>query len=274
MYGVHQLIIISVLLVVVGMGSSYVFKDSQPRSFRSPSTYTSTFRNGIKRPWGRSACYRPAYRNEYMNYGYRECEFPRDYPLETMLMTALSLGVGFPLYRRFRIKARANELKRRIEKLALTDPKWTEAFLHESAANKFMVLTEAWAKLDIETVRSLSHPTLAMEWEMQFQNTFEKGEYHELKGLSIESIDIVNFKNFVGENQDQFTACVHARVHDSFLRRGIILSASEEVYQEFWTFLWNPKIGWIPLQVHREDEWEKFVEGKVVSESQQTRKSS
>jgi hypothetical protein len=258
MSAVVKLIVISVLLVIVGLTSSIFFNEGKSRSFRSPSADQS----GLKKPWGRTACYRPSVRDRYFEDGYRECSFPRDYAIEAALVSLLLLGIGFPFYRRIRIKLQSAKTSRQLAKLALTNPKWNEQFLCESAAQKFILLTQAWSRLDIETVRKLAHPSLTMEWELQFQSSSEKGEYHELKGLFIQSLEVVSLKALNSETQDQFTVCVQASCQDSLLRRGIVLKSSDEVYQEFWTFLWHSKSGWRPLQVHRADEWERFVEGK------------
>jgi predicted lipid-binding transport protein (Tim44 family) len=150
--------------------------------------------------------------------------------------------------------------------MAEREPQWAEENLLAIARDKFILLQTAWGNQDLQLLKKELHPVLYPNWESQIKDQMARGEKNVMNGLSIESMKIVDVKNFTDDEKDEFTVCFDARANDQTISHGVVTKTDNSSFREFWTFEWE-KGQWALREVTQRSGWRRFVSAAIIDQS-------
>jgi hypothetical protein len=180
-----------------------------------------------------------------------------------------------------RKKAAAEAL---LATLAQTDPAWEEPHLEVVVRGLFQQIQDAWCQQNLDRLQTFVAPALFVDWSQQIRALRDKRWRNVMEHVELKHVRIVEVRNYAGQSNDAFTACLDAtamdytvdetgQVVESNSRRGRTrghqepsTEPSQEEYREFWTFN-RDQDSWKLSRVDQAADWRRSVDAPLVNES-------
>ena len=189
------------------------------------------------------------------------------------------LFIIFAWYVNRRINTKSKEADALLERLAKKDPVWDEKKLEDMVGKSFFAIESAWCSQNLNKLSLHLTPELAAQWATQIACLKQSGQWNKMDDLKLDTVRIVEVKNYREKEKDSFTACLDAgavdytvdaegQVFDSNAgsRRGRDNNEKEFAkFREFWTFQRHGD-KWLLSAVDQKDAWEKLVDEPLVDE--------
>ena len=144
------------------------------------------------------------------------------------------------VYGRSAIEKKAAKTSKLLDFIAKTDTTFSQSALQQRARETFEKLQSCWQSRDYEPMRPLLMTDLFEAHMQQLNGMRRNHEINVIGMLRVESVDIVNVRYTLKENQREFTALITAEAKDYYVddRSQKFLRGDEKParFQEFWTF--------------------------------------
>ncbi|MGA2092950.1 MAG: polymorphic toxin-type HINT domain-containing protein [Sedimentisphaerales bacterium] len=167
------------------------------------------------------------------------------------------------VYGRGVIEKKSGKTLKLLEFLSKQDQAVSPEILWKQAETTFLKLQECWQARDYGPMKSLMMPDIYRNQCVQLEGMVRNHEINMIADLHIDSIDLVNVRYTLKENQREFTALITATARDYYVddRTNEYLRGDDiaEQFQEFWTFQYLNKT-WLLREI------EQTRESKVLRE--------
>lgn len=161
--------------------------------------------------------------------------------------------------------SRKKEIKMALKQMAEIEPEWNEEALTRFAKNQFIQIQNDWSYQNLNALGAKLSPELYRNWKAQLEVQKANNERETFDGLSVNQIFVVDVKNYLQDEMDNFTVCIDASGTDKTIRDNKVVAIKNVPFREFWTF---GRFGesWQLLEVTQATGWQKFVDSQIVFE--------
>ncbi|MEA9355203.1 TIM44-like domain-containing protein [Bacteriovorax sp. PP10] len=168
-------------------------------------------------------------------------------------------------YMNYRIAKRTKKVQKALQRMKEHEPEWDEEKLIKFSKDRFMYIQNLKGMHKLEGLREVLAYKFYLGWEKEIEKQIKKSERYSFSELEILDAFIVDFKNYLNDNNDIFTVCFDAVANDQTLRKGKVVLENYSDFREFWTF--RKQAGeWKLFEITQANGWEKFIDGKLVFE--------
>lgn len=180
-------------------------------------------------------------------------------------MCALAVGMVLNTYMNYRISKRTKKVQKALQRMMEHEPEWNEEKLIKFAKERFMHIQNLKGMQKLEDLRTVLAYKFYLVWEKEIEAQIKRNERNSFSELEIQDAFIVDFKNYLNDNNDIITVCFDAIGNEQTLRKRKVVLENYSDFREFWTF--RKQAGeWKLFEITQANGWEKFIDGKLVFE--------
>jgi len=182
-----------------------------------------------------------------------------------IILCAVFVSIVLNAIMKYRISKRRNKVLKALQRMKAHEPEWDEAKLVKFAKDQFMNIQNLLGMQNLIGLRKALGYKFYIEVEKHIEESIKKGERYTFSQLEIQDAFIVDFKNYINDNNDTFTVCFDANGTDQTIRKGKVALENHLDFREFWAF--RKQAGeWKLCEVTQAHGWEKFIDGNLVYE--------
>jgi len=146
--------------------------------------------------------------------------------IAVILLAIVMLYVSIKKYRN------QNKISSLLKQAEIRDQIWNEAKLKDYMAKRFIDIQTAWSKMSFEDLQLMLTPILYEEWQIKLIEMKNMSVRNIVEVKEFGDINIVNIKDYINDELDEFIAEINYRVKDVYTNNNN--SAFDMVNFEYW----------------------------------------
>ena len=126
-----------------------------------------------------------------------------------------------------KINHRKLQISNAFEHMRQIEPAWKESNLEQIVRQKFYLFQDAWSRQDINCLRHNLKFELFSVWDREISTQKSNHQRNYFEGVEILSVRFVAVRNFVNDENDEFTACIDAECAEKMVSIDPLFAADD-----------------------------------------------
>jgi inner membrane protein import complex subunit Tim44-like protein len=154
---------------------------------------------------------------------------------------------------------RADEAEDAARAASADDDMWNPDMLRCRVREVFYPVQQTWSKRDPADSRPFVSDKLYKRHELQLDGLERQHRVNRIEDLELDEVEIVRVVNVSDDRKDRFIAFIQCRARDWMedANTGRIVNGNklaQTTFQQFWTFVRDPKNGWVLDEIQQAEE--------------------